>query len=97
MAAARPIVATRTGGIPEVVVHAETGLLTPPRDARALAAAILELLRDEAKRRQMAEAGFARVSQRFSVDLMVEETLAVYAALTGTTRAADTSSPRTAG
>ena len=97
MAAARPIVATRTGGIPEVVVHAETGLLTPPRDARALAAAILELLRDEAKRRQMAEAGFARVSQHFSVDLMVEKTLAVYAALTGTTRAAGTASPRTAG
>ncbi|HEX7485020.1 MAG TPA: glycosyltransferase, partial [Vicinamibacterales bacterium] len=59
MAADRAVVATRAGGIPEVVVDGETGLLVPPRDARALAAAILELLRDGTRRRQLADAGFA--------------------------------------
>jgi glycosyltransferase involved in cell wall biosynthesis len=97
MAASRPIVATRAGGIPEVVVDGATGLLVPPRDAHALAAAILGLLRDEPLRKQMAEAGHSRVRARFSVDRMVEQTLDVYAAVAGTTRAAGTANPRPAG
>jgi len=97
MAASRPIVATRAGGIPEVVVDGASGLLVPPRDAHALAEAILGMLRDEAMRQRLAEAGFARVRARFSVDRMVEETLGVYAAVAGTTRAAGTGSPQTAG
>jgi L-malate glycosyltransferase len=96
MAARRPIVATRAGGIPEVVVHGETGLLVPPRDAPALAAGILELLRDPERRSRFAAAGFARVRDRFSVDRMVEETLAVYDRLAGTTPAEDIENPATA-
>jgi glycosyltransferase involved in cell wall biosynthesis len=97
MAASRPVVATHTGGIPEVVVDGETGVLVPPRDGEALAAAILGMLRDEPKRRRMAEAGFARVRTTFSVDRMVEATLAVYAAEVGTIREAGTPRPRPAG
>jgi glycosyltransferase involved in cell wall biosynthesis len=97
MAAERPIVATRAGGIPEVVVHGETGLLVPPRDGAALAAAILEMLRDPVRRQRCAAAGFARVRERFSVDRMVDETLGVYAALVGTSPAAGSGNPRTAG
>jgi glycosyltransferase involved in cell wall biosynthesis len=96
MAARRPIVATRAGGIPEVVVHGETGLLVPPRDAPALATGILELLRDPERRSRFAAAGFARVRDLFSVDRMVEETLAVYARLVGTTPAEDIENPATA-
>jgi glycosyltransferase involved in cell wall biosynthesis len=96
MAAGRPIVATRAGGIPEVVVHGETGLLVPPRDAPALAAGILELLRDPERRSRFAAAGFARVRDLFSVDRMVEETLAVYGRLVGTTPAEDIENPATA-
>ena len=78
MAAARPIVATTAGGIPEVVVDGVTGLLVPPRDARALATAIVTLLQDPAARERLGRAGLVRVWERFSADRMVRETLAVY-------------------
>lgn len=93
MAASKPIVATRTGGIPEVVVHGDSGLLVPPRDGKALASAILDMLRDTEGRTRLARAGHARVCERFSVDRMVEATLAVYADLAGTSRAAGNASP----
>jgi glycosyltransferase involved in cell wall biosynthesis len=97
MAAARPIVATRTGGIPEVVVDGETGLLAPPRDGRALAGAILQMLNDAPGRQRVAQAGFARVRERFSVDRMVAQTLDVYASLAGTSRGAGTANRQTGG
>jgi glycosyltransferase involved in cell wall biosynthesis len=97
MAAGRPVVATRTGGIPEVVADGETGVLVPPRDAEALASAIVGLLRDPDRRRQFAAAGLARVRERFSADRMVDQTLAVYAAVAGTSLRAGTASLPTAG
>ena len=90
MACSRPIVATRAGGIPEVVEDGVTGTLVPPRDHAAMAQAILALLEDEAMRRQMGEAGLARVNARFTVERMVAETAAVYARVAGTPHAADT-------
>ena len=84
MACARPIVATETGGIPEVVVHEETGLLVPPRDAEALAEAIIALLEDEDRARRYGAAGYERVHHRFSVEHMVAETVAAYEQLLAT-------------
>jgi len=81
MACSRPIVATRAGGIPEIVEDGVTGVLVPTRDARALARAILDALRNADLRRRMGEAGFARVCERFTVDRMVVETVAVYTRL----------------
>src|SRR5262245_11548500 len=78
MAAGKPIVATRTGGIPEVVVDGETGLLVPPRDHDALADAIVRLLKDVELRRGMGEAGRARARALFSTERMVQNTLNVY-------------------
>jgi L-malate glycosyltransferase len=78
MAAEKATVATRTGGIPEVVVDGETGLLVPPRDHQALAQAIARLLKDQALRARMGAAGFERVQRVFSADRMVERTLEVY-------------------
>jgi glycosyltransferase involved in cell wall biosynthesis len=78
MACGKPIIATTAGGIPEVVRDGETGLLVPPRDAAALADAIVTLLTDERTRRAMAEAGLERVRERFSVERMVQETLRLY-------------------
>ena len=78
MACGKPIVATRAGGIPEVVVDGETGILVAPRDDRALASAIVALLKDESLRRRMGEAGLARVRAHFSAERMVQDTLRVY-------------------
>ena len=93
MACARPIVATRTGGIPEIVEDETNGLLVPPRDAASLAAAIVRALNDEPLRQRMAAAGLARVRDRFTVDRMVEQTAAVYARVASTPHAAGIESP----
>ena len=81
MACGRPIVATEAGGIPEIVEDGVNGLLVPPRDHAALAGAIVRMLKDPASRQRMGDAGLARVTARFTVDRMVEETAAVYARL----------------
>jgi glycosyltransferase involved in cell wall biosynthesis len=78
MAAGKPIVATATGGIPEVVVDGDTGILVPARNDAALADAIVRLLKDPALRERMGKAGRARAGQRFSAERMLKETLRVY-------------------
>jgi glycosyltransferase involved in cell wall biosynthesis len=78
MAQRRPVVATPVGGTPEVVVDGETGLLVPPRDPDALAAALRRLLADADLRRRMGEAGFDRVREHFSADAMTRRVLAIY-------------------
>ena len=81
MAAGLPVVATRVGGNPEVVVDGDTGRLVPPRDPAALAAAIGELLSDRARARRMGERGAERARGRFGIDEMVNGYLALYDAL----------------
>ncbi len=94
MACGKPIVATTAGGIPEVVVDGETGILVPPRDPEAMARAIVTLLTDDALRRRMGEAGLARVRERFSAERMVQDTLEVYGRVAG--RLPDRDEPRPA-
>jgi glycosyltransferase involved in cell wall biosynthesis len=89
MACAKPVVATTAGGIPEVVVDGETGLLVPPRDHHALADAIVRLLNDAGLRARLGEAGLARVRERFTAERMVQDTLRVYGQLAGKTHAND--------
>lgn len=72
------IVATAAGGIPEAVEDGATGRLVVPGDPAALAAALVELLQDEGRRRALGAAGRRRFEQRFSADRMVDETLRVY-------------------
>lgn len=90
MACGRAVVGTHAGGIPESVVDDETGVLVPTHDSAALAAAIVRLLRDEALRRRMGEAGRERVEKKFSVERMVEETAAVYERLASRSISAST-------
>ena len=93
MACKKAIVATRAGGIPEVVEDEVTGVLVEPRDHRAMAAAIVRLLSDDTTRNRMAAAGFERVRDRFTVDRMIAETVAVYGRVADRPHAADTVHP----
>jgi glycosyltransferase involved in cell wall biosynthesis len=66
LAAGKPVVATKVGGLPETVLHQETGLLVDPGNATALATSITQLLLDGQKRERLGKAGQQRVCQLFS-------------------------------
>lgn len=78
MALGKPVVAARSGGIPEAVQDGHTGILVPPGDAQALAAALRYLLQHPEQARAMGAAGRQRVEQHFTVAQMARTTLHVY-------------------
>ena len=100
MACARPVVATAVGGIPEVVVDGETGVLVPvelspdepmtpaqpDRFEGDLAAAINALMADPARRAAMGAAGRQRAVEHFAWSSIAEQTLALYGGLVGSSR-----------
>ena len=73
-----PCVSTEVGGIPEVVVHGETGLLVPFGDADALARAMESLLHDPARREALGEAAQQRARKLFSAEVIVPRYEALY-------------------
>ena len=77
----RPTVATRVGGMPETVQDEVTGLLVPPRDPPALAAAILRLIEDPALGRALARRGRELMLERFTTEAMTEAVARLYAEL----------------
>ena len=81
LACERSVVATRLAGMPELIVEGETGLLVPPRDPSAIAAALVRLHGDPTWRQQMARAGRKRVEAHFSLDAKVTATERLYARL----------------
>ena len=78
MAAGRPVVATRVGGIPEMIEHGVHGLLVEPRNPEALAAAIGEILRLPDRGRELGAKGRERQRQQFSIEAMVQRVQALY-------------------
>ncbi len=78
MAARLPVVATAVGGVPEVVVDGQTGLLVPHRQPAALAAAVARLAAEPELRHRLGEAGRALVEERFTVERMLAAVAAVY-------------------
>lgn len=87
LACERPVVATLLEGMPELVTDGETGLLVPPREPAALAAAILRLLEDPTAAQAMARAGRKRVEAHFSLRAKLDATEALYRALLARPRA----------
>ena len=77
MAAGKAIVATRVGGVPEIVTDEENGLLVPPEDPVALADAICRVMEDEVLRRRLGDAGRAKAGQ-FTWDRIADEYLRIY-------------------
>jgi glycosyltransferase involved in cell wall biosynthesis len=78
MAASKPVIATRTGGTDEAVVHQETGLLVAPRNAHELATAVRALLDDPSLASRLATAGRERAISKFSSKAMAEGVTRVY-------------------
>lgn len=83
LAMARPVVGTMVGGIPEVIIEAETGLLVPPRDPQALARVMDRLMADTEYRQNLGRRGRELVVERFSIEQMAAEIEAVYEVLHG--------------
>jgi glycosyltransferase involved in cell wall biosynthesis len=77
MVLGRPVVAARSGALPEIVSDGETGLLTPPGDATALATALSRLLDDPGLRERMGSAGRRRAEQ-FSESRVVQRVETIY-------------------
>ena len=78
MRARKPIVATRVGGIPEMIEDGTSGVLVPARDPEALAAGIAKILGDPAAARRMAAAAEQRFARQFTAERMSAEMLKVY-------------------
>jgi len=78
MCFARPVVATRAGGIPDAVVDGVTGRLVPVRDHQTLAGALIETLASATARERLGSAGRSRFEKEFTSTAMVQATLASY-------------------
>jgi len=78
MAAGLPVVATRVGGVPDIIGDGEHGLLVAPGDAGALAAALEQLLGDPARREAMGARAAERQREEFDLDVMVGRVQALY-------------------
>jgi glycosyltransferase involved in cell wall biosynthesis len=78
MAWAKPVIGSRVGGIPEIVIDGQTGTLVEPNDSAALARAISDLLAAPSRRIAMGQVGFERVRQHFSRKRMVAAYVEVY-------------------
>jgi glycosyltransferase involved in cell wall biosynthesis len=78
MERARPVVAAEIGGLGELVVDGETGLLVPTAEAGPLAAALVKLAGDPALRRAMGEAGRVRALEHFAEHRNIERTELLY-------------------
>jgi glycosyltransferase involved in cell wall biosynthesis len=78
MASACPVVATRVGGLPDLIYQGETGFLVPPGDPPAMAAAIGRLLRQPEEARRLGQAGRAIVHERFAVQRLISDMQQLY-------------------
>lgn len=81
MAAGCPVVATRVGGIPDLVTDGVDGLLVPPGDPHALAAALQKILRDPAFAQQLGNAARQTIANRYTVERSLERLEQIYAGL----------------
>ncbi len=81
MALSRPVIATQSGGVYQIVREGVTGWLVPPSDSPALARRVIELLQNPARARQLGQAGRELVRSEFRVEGMIEKTAAMYRAV----------------
>jgi glycosyltransferase involved in cell wall biosynthesis len=83
MALRKPVVGSRSGAVPEIVVHDQTGFTFEPGNPKALAEAVVTLLTDRPRAVRMGDAGYARLESTFHIRLNVERTMTLFDALVG--------------
>ena len=81
MATGCPVVATRVGGLPDLIRPGETGYLVPPGDARAMATALLGLLRAPETAQRLGHAARAAVRERFAAERLISDVEHLYVEL----------------
>ena len=81
MAMEKPVVASRVGGIPDLVQHGTNGFLVAPGDVEELADALMKTLNDKGLAEKMGKAGRKMISERFSADHMVRSIEKLYCKL----------------
>jgi len=81
MSSRASIIATRVGGIPEVIEHEKEGILISPEDPEALAKAITELLKDEELRIKLGINAFKKVKEKYSIEIYTKNILELYKSL----------------
>jgi glycosyltransferase involved in cell wall biosynthesis len=86
MAAAKPVIATDSGGVPEIIAHRKTGLLIPLKDAHALAGAISELVADPELASALGKAGREEVEKRFTAATQLAKIQSIYEELSAQRR-----------
>ncbi len=79
----KAVIATRVGGIPELLTDGQNGMLVPPGEGSAIAGAVRRLIDDPSLRAKLAAAGHVTAKERLSLDRMMESTLAVYGRAAG--------------
>ena len=78
MACGCPVLASRVGGLGEVIQDRQTGLLVPPGDAAALAGGLLEMLREKPLRQELSQRALELIRQKFDINMTLRQTLAAY-------------------
>jgi lipopolysaccharide heptosyltransferase II len=73
-----PVVATKVGGVIDIIEDGKNGLLVPPADSKSMAEAIMRIHKDAQFARELAENAYAKVKEKYNVELMVKNTLDVY-------------------
>jgi len=77
-AAGVPVVATKVGGVIDIIDDGVNGLLVPPADAKSMAEAIMRIFKDTQFARELAENAYAKVKEKYNLELMIKNTLDVY-------------------
>jgi glycosyltransferase involved in cell wall biosynthesis len=78
LAMSKPCVASRTGGIEDIIKDGENGILTDVGDSKAIAEAVIKLMSDEKLRDRMGQSGRATVLARFTLDRMAADIIKMY-------------------
>jgi glycosyltransferase involved in cell wall biosynthesis len=81
MACGKPVIATKVGGIPELVIHDQTGMLVAPANSDELSTAMRQLLTDREKMKKFSRAGMNRISKQFSLEKMIQDIDQLYGEL----------------